>query len=453
MTTREELTERIDRGFESEIGFLTDLVKIESVSSDPSKAKEVLRSAEFVRDTFSSLGFEAEVHTALMPNGKDGRPAVIAKSENDPRKQTVLLYAHHDVQPTGDHARWTSDPFVTDIRGERIYGRGTSDDGAGVAVHVGALRAFQGELPVNVVVYVEGEEEVGSPSFANFLEKYRSQLEADVIIVADSGNWTTEIPAITSSLRGVSTIDVSVRVLDHAVHSGMFGGPVLDAVTIASRLIASLHDDDGNVVVPGLGGSPKAEVDWSEADFRRDASVVDGYRLAGTSDLAARVWTMPAISVIGMDTTTVANAANAIIPQCRFRLSLRTVPGTSTKESAEALCSYLVENVPFGAEIDVSVEEEGPSYIADLDSPEAGMLRQALTTAYGVDAVAIGQGGSIPFIAEFERVFPKATVLVTGVEDPQTNAHSEDESQSLSVLRNATLAEALLLNELGHEGK
>lgn len=453
MTTPEELTQRIDQGFDTEVAFLTDLVKIQSISSDSSKAGEVLRSAEFVRDSFASLGLDAVVRTAPMANGEPGRPAVIARSERDPEKPTVLLYAHHDVQPVGDVSRWASDPFVAEIRDDRIYGRGTSDDGAGVAVHLSALKAFAGELPVNVVVYVEGEEEVGSPSFKSFLETYRDQLEADVIIVADSGNWTTEIPAITSSLRGVSSVDVTVRVLEHAVHSGMFGGPILDAVTIASRLIATLHDEEGNVAVSGLGGSSVAEVDWSEEEYRRDASVVDGYRLAGVGDLAARVWTMPAVSVIGMDVTTVEDSANAIIPQCRFRLSMRTVPGVSTADSLKALKEHLTANVPFGAEISVHSVEEGPSYTADLNSPEAEMLREALTSAYGAQAVAIGQGGSIPFIAEFERVFPEATVLVTGVEDPSTNAHSEDESQSLAVLRNATLAEAFLLVELGRMGE
>ncbi len=452
MTTQEELTQRIDQGFDAELAFLTDLVKIQSISSDPSKAGEVFRSAEFVRDSFASLGLDAAVSTVPMANGEEGRPAVIARSVRDPRKPTVLLYAHHDVQPVGDVTRWSSDPFVTEIRDGRIYGRGTSDDGAGVAVHLAALKAFDGQLPVNVVVYVEGEEEVGSPSFKNFLEKHRDLLEADVIIVADSGNWTTDIPAITSSLRGVSSVDVTIRVLQHAVHSGMFGGPILDAVTIASRLIATLHDEEGDVAVPGLGGNAVAEVDWSEDEYRRDASVVDGYRLAGTADLAAQVWTMPAISVIGMDVTAVEDSANAIIPQCKFRLSMRTVPGVSTGDSLKALTEHLINNVPFGAEIGVSVAEEGPSYTANLGSVEAGMLREALTSAYGVEAVAIGQGGSIPFIAEFERAFPEATVLVTGVEDPSTNAHSEDESQSLSVLRNATLAEAVLLNELGRAG-
>ncbi len=451
MITKTELASRVDQGFRSQIEELSALIAIPSVSSDPNAVEDVWRSAQHVRTAFEVMGFSSSIHMAPMPNGEPGRPAVIAKSPHVDGRPTVLLYAHHDVQPVGDPARWTTPPFEAHERDGRLYGRGASDDGAGIVVHLGAIGAFRGDLPVNVIVYVEGEEEVGSPSFTNFVEKYRDELAADVIVVADSGNWTTQIPAITSSLRGVSTIDVSIRVLDHGVHSGMFGGPLLDAVTLASRLIATLHDENGDVAVAGLGGNPKADVIWPEKEFRKDTSVVDSYKLAGTADLAARVWTMPAISVIGLDATSVRDSANAIIPECTFRLSLRTVPGTNTRESAQRLRQHLIRNCPFGAQISVSIEEEGPAYIADIETPAAKQLLESLADAWGTEPVATGMGGSIPFIAEFERIFPEAVVVITGVEDPSTNAHSEDESQSLLVLRNATLAEALLLARLGGE--
>lgn len=452
MNQYDAVSKRIDDGFLDQLQILMDLVAIPSVSSDPDLEEEMWRSARYVRDAFANLGFTAEIHQSPIEGEVMGAPAIIAKSDRQEGRKTVLLYAHHDVQPAGDASRWTSEPFAAEVRGERIYGRGTSDDGAGIAVHLGSLAALQevlGGLPVNVVVFIEGEEEVGSPSFKNFLEEHRDTLDADVIIVADSGNWTTDVPAVTSSLRGVVTMDVSVQVLEHAVHSGMFGGPVLDAVTLASRLIATLHDDEGDVAVAGLGGTPEAEVVWSDEDYRRDASVLEGYRLAGTADLAARVWTMPAISVIGMDTTSVADSANAILPQVRFRLSIRTVPGVSPQRTADAVRDHLLANAPFGCSVKTEVLEMGPSYQADLDSEAVQDLRWALSKAWGTEAVAIGQGGSIPFIAQFEEVLPGADVLVTGVEDPATNAHSEDESQSLKVLLNATKAQALLLQKLG----
>ena len=450
MTRSEELAQHVDAGFEDQLRTLAQLVAIPSVSSDPGMTGEMVRSAETVKAHFEALGMEASIEHADAPDGTPGRPAVIAVGEQQEGRPSVLLYAHHDVQPAGDPSKWSSAPFEMEVREGRAYGRGTSDDGAGVVVHLGALKALQalGDRGVNVTVFIEGEEEVGSPSFSNFLNKYRDRLEADVIVVADSGNWTVDTPAVTSSLRGMASVDVSLRALDHAVHSGMFGGPVLDAVTLASRLIATLHDSNGDVAVAGLGGDPHAQVDWTEGDYRRDASVVEGYELAGTADLAARVWTMPAINVIGMDATSVKDSANAIIPECTFRLSLRTVPGTSSEQAIAALAQHLEENVPFGAQIEIVARESGPSYVADLENPVVELLSEALEEAWESPSVAIGQGGSIPFIAEFERVFPDAVVVVTGVEDPATNAHSEDESQSLKVLRNATLAEALLLKNL-----
>lgn len=451
MSKVEELKSEVDAGTPGQIDLLSEIVSIPSVGSDPARAEDLERSALFVCAQFAELGLDARVLRAHTSQGDLGAPAVVATSAMNPDHPTVLLYAHHDVQPV-DASRWDSDPFRAEVRGDRIYGRGTSDDGAGIAVHIGALKALRnvsGDLPVNVVVFIEGEEEVGSPSFESFLQEQREALEADVIIVADSNNWSVDVPAVTASLRGVVTLDVEVDVLDHAVHSGMFGGPILDAVTLSSRLISTLHDEDGNVAVEGLGGNPRAEVTWDEHDFRRDASVIDGYRLAGTADLAARVWTMPAIAVIGIDATSVADSANAIIPRCKFRLSVRTVPGTDSTEVAHSVEQHLLSHAPFGCRVTTSVKETGPSYLADLESQAVADLRWALTTAWDEDAVAIGVGGSIPFIAQFEEVFPYAEVLVTGVEDPSTNAHSENESQSLKTLKNATLAEALLLERLG----
>lgn len=452
MTELHTLKDQIDKQMPDLIATLSDLVAIPSVGADPLHAQDLEASAEFVAGAFSALGLSSRVCRSDIEPGRPGAPAVIATSPRDPDRPTVLLYAHHDVQPAGDPSRWQSLPFETRVEGDRIFGRGASDDGAGIVVHLGALEAVKkidGTWPVNVVVFIEGEEEVGSPSFANFLADHREELRSDVIVVADSNNWTVDIPAITASLRGVVTIDVEVRVLDHSVHSGMFGGPVLDAVTSAARLIASLHDDRGDVAVPGLEGTQRAQVEWTEEDFRRDASVVDGYRLAGSGDLAARVWTMPAIAVIGLDATSVADSANAIIPQCRFRLSVRTVPGSDSAKVAEAVQAHLHAHAPFGCQVRTHVEETGPSYQANIDSPVVSDLRTSLEEAWGTAPVSIGVGGSIPFIAQFESAFPEAEVVVTGIEDPASNAHSENESQSLTILRNATVAEARLLQRLG----
>ena len=452
MSANVDLAEVIDRSLSDHVQTLRELVRVPSISSDPDRAEDMKASAELVERKFQELGFTTRICNAVAADGTVGQPAVLGHKSatgNAGTAPTVLLYAHHDVQPLGELDRWSYPPLELTEIGDRLYGRGSADDGVGIVVHLAALAALGDSLPVNVVVFIEGEEEIGSPAFKAFVEKYKEELSAQVIIVADSNNWTTDIPAITSSLRGVASCDVKIEVLEHGVHSGMFGGPVLDAVTLASRLIATLHDEAGDVAVAGLGGTSEADVDWPEADFRRDASVVDGYQLAGTGDLAARVWTKPAIAVIGMDARAVDESSNTIASECTFRLSLRTVPGSDSQESMEALVSHLHKNRPFGVRMTVTPVDTGPSYTADLDASATAILRGALAEAWGTDPVTIGVGGSIPFIADFQAAFPEAQVLVTGMEDPQANAHAADESASRSTLRNAALAEALFLQRLG----
>lgn len=443
-----ELRERLEVLFPQLVDELSQIVAIPSVSSDPAHAEDLQRSAEHVRSRFAALGMDAQIHSVTTASGIQGKPAVIARSPHIEGAPTVLLYAHHDVQPTGDVSRWHSDPWTTVVKGDRIYGRGTSDDGAGIIVHLGSLSLLGDQLGANVTVFIEGEEEIGSPSFTEFLQTYRDQLEADVIIVTDSDNWKVGEPAVTTSLRGNCAFTVDLTVADHAVHSGMFGGPMIDAATCSALLIASLYDSDGNVIVEGLGGNDHADVDWPEAEFREAAGLLDQVTLAGSGDLAARMWTKPSISLIGFDTTSVAKSSNTIVPHARFRLSMRTVPGVDPQVAMDAIEKHLLAHAPFGARVEISDRDLGPGYLADVDSPVCYLVKEALTDAWGVEAVNIGVGGSIPFISQFQEAFPKAEVVVTGVEDPLTNAHSEDESQSLSDLKAAVLAEALVISRL-----
>ena len=442
------LRARLDEAFPALLDELKALVAIPSISSDPDHRADVDASAEHLRQRFEALGMSARVLSEDAPDGTAGMPAVVARGPRVEGAPTVLLYAHHDVQPTGDVSRWSLSPFEAEVRGDRIYGRGSSDDGAGVFVHLGCMALLGERPPVNVVVYVEGEEEIGSPSFTAFLDAHRDELAADVIVVADSSNWKAGEPAVTSTLRGNAIATVDVTVADHAVHSGAFGGPLLDSVVVSSMLISSLFDADGSVAVEGLGGCDDADVVWDEADFRAAAGVVDGVRLAGTGDLAARVWTKPSITVIGFDARSVRDASNTISPHTRFRLSLRTVPGADPDEALDKLAAHLRAHAPFGARVEVQKNDGGNGFQADMDSPVSSLLHECLTEAWGTPSVNIGVGGSIPFIADFQRIFPGAQVVVTGVEDPLTNAHSEDESQSIPDLKNAILAEALLLTRL-----
>jgi acetylornithine deacetylase/succinyl-diaminopimelate desuccinylase-like protein len=423
---------------------LEALVRIPSVSAPAFDASEVERSAEVVAGLLRDAGMpEVEI---LRVAG--GAPAVVARRPAPAGAPTVLLYAHHDVQPPGDPALWDSPAFEPVERDGRLYGRGAADDKAGVAVHLAALRALAGDLAVGVTVFVEGEEEVGSPTFARFLAEHRERLAADVIVVADSTNWRIGEPALTTSLRGLVDGVITVRTLDHAVHSGMYGGAVPDAMTAALKLLARLWDDDGQVAVPGLEGGDADDLGYTEGMLRDDAGVLEGVRLVGTGRLESRLWTRPALTVTGIDAPSVATASNTLLPAVAVKFSLRIPPGQDPAAAFEALGAHVRATAPWGAQVDVELGEAGDAWAGDLTGPVYDVARWALEQAWGRRPVHMGVGGSIPFVSALGQVYPEATVLLTGVEDPDTRAHGTNESLHLGEFERACLAETLLLAAL-----
>ena len=425
---------------------LEDLVRIESVSADPARAGEVEKSAQATEALFKAEGFETEIVRAF-----DGAPpAVIAKKAGPEGAPTVLLYAHHDVQPENDHADWDSPPFEPTERGDRLYGRGAADDKAGIAAHLGAVRIFGDELPVNLVMFIEGEEEVGSDTLVELLNTYQDRLAADVIVIADSGNWDIGEPALTTSLRGLVRMDVEVRTLTHAVHSGMWGGLVPDSIMTLSRLIASLHDDAGNLLIEGLVSGPAADVDYPEARLRAESGAAEGIEWIGTGSAVERLWTKPALSITGFDAPKVDGASNTLVPAARCRVSLRVAPGDTTANAVTCLQAHLEKHVAWGATLNTVVVDTGEATQIDATGPAYDAARAAFAEAWdGTEPVDMGVGGSIPFIAEFLEAFPQASVLVTGVEDPDTRAHGANEGLHLAEFEKVVLAEAFLLRNVG----
>jgi acetylornithine deacetylase/succinyl-diaminopimelate desuccinylase-like protein len=426
---------------------LESLVRIPSVSAPAFDAQQLEHSAAFVADLLRGVGLpEVEI---LRVDG--GAPAVVGRRPAAPGAPTVLLYAHHDVQPPGDPALWDSPAFEPVERAGRLYGRGAADDKAGVAVHVAALRALADGAArpgVGVTVFVEGEEEIGSPTFERFLAEHRERLAADVIVVADSGNWRVGQPALTTSLRGLVDGIVTVRTLDHAVHSGMYGGAVPDAMTATLRLLSTLWTEDGDVAVEGLARGEADDLGYPEELLRADAGVLDGVRLLGTGSLESRLWARPALTIIGMDAPSVATASNTLLPAVSAKFSLRLPPGQDPQQAFEALRAHLVAKAPGGAQVEVTLGEAGQPWRGDLEGPVYDVARWALAQAWGVPPVHMGVGGSIPFVAALCEVYPGATVLLTGVEDPDTRAHGTNESVHLGEFERACLAEALLLAAL-----
>ncbi len=439
-----ELTQRVREILPSVRRDLEDLVRIESVWADPARRPEVHRSAQLTADLLSQAGFP---DVRIVAEG--GAPAVIARYPAPEGAPTVLLYAHHDVQPEGDASQWNSPPFEPTERDGRLYGRGSADDKAGIATHLAAFRAHGGRPPVGVTVFVEGEEESGSPSLAALLAAHREALSADVIVIADSDNWSTDIPALTVSLRGLADCVVEVATLDHGLHSGLWGGVVPDALSVLVRLLAGLHDDDGNVAVAGLHESTSAPVDYPPERVRVDTGMLDGVAEIGSGSVPQRLWAKPAITVIGIDTTSVAAASNTLIPRARAKISMRVAPGGDAARHLDALKTHLEQHVPWGAKVTVIPGDIGQPYAIDSTGPVYEAARAAFRQAWGAEPIDMGMGGSIPFIAEFAGAYPQATILVTGVEDPGTQAHSVNESLHLGVLERAATTEALLLAKLG----
>lgn len=424
---------------------LEDLVRIESVSADPARAGEVQRSAEAVAELFRAEDFDS----VEIVSADGGAPAVIAHKRGPEGAPTVLLYAHHDVQPENDHAEWDSPPFEPTERDGRLYARGAADDKAGIAAHLGALRVFGDDLPVSVTMFIEGEEEVGSDTLPALLKEHHDALRADVIVIADSGNWDIGEPALTTSLRGLVRVDVEVRTLTHAVHSGMWGGLAPDALITLSRLIASLHDDTGDVAIAGLHAGPAADVTYPEERLRAESGAVPGLQWLGTGSAVERLWTKPALSITGLDAPKVEGASNTLVASARAKISLRIAPGDTTANALACLRQHLEAHVPWGAELTVTVVDTGEATQIDATGPAYDAARAAFQEAWdGTAPVDMGVGGSIPFIAEFLEAFPEASVLVTGVEDPDTRAHGANEGLHLAEFERVVLAEALLLKNL-----
>jgi acetylornithine deacetylase/succinyl-diaminopimelate desuccinylase-like protein len=442
--TSSELDSRLAELWPTVLTDLKALVATQSVSADPARADQVARSAEQVAGWCRDLGCpDVRVVTA-----GGGAPAVIARFPAAPGTPTVCLYAHHDVQPEGNAAEWTSPPYVAAERAGRLYGRGAGDDKGGIAVHLAALRAYQGRPPVGVTLFIEGEEEVGSPTLGRLLAEHRDALAADVFVIADSGNWGVGRPSFTTSLRGLADCVVEVRTLRHGIHSGGFGGVVPDALTTLCRLLATLHDERGNVAVEGLHSGPGPDLDYPEDRLRAETGLLDGVSFIGEGRIVERLWHKPAIAVIGLDATPVALASNTIIPVARAKVSLRVAPGDDADRALRLLTEHLQRHVSWGAQVTVQAGETGQPSRLVVAGPHADAARAAFRQAWGVDVVEMGQGGSIPMVAEFQQAFPAATILVTAVCDPDSRMHGVDESVHLGDLRKACLAEALFLAAL-----
>lgn len=439
---------------------LDALVRLPSVSAPGFDAAEVRRAAEAVRELLSARGLE---HARLL-EVEGSHPAVTADHLHaGPDAPTVLLYAHYDVQPPGDLAAWTSPAFEPTERDGRLFGRGAADDKAGVLVHLAAVDAWltsRDSLPLNVRVIVEGEEETGSEHLSDLIARHAAALEADVVVVTDSTNWRVGEPSLTYLLRGLVDCVVEVRALDHAVHSGMYGGPVPDALTGLVKLLAGLTDHHGTVVVPGLADDARPPtalerdrleaLDFDEERFREEAGVLPGVTLTGEPGVHVleRLWMRPTATIIGIDAPSVAQSSNTLVPSARARLSVRLAPGQDPERVLTTLCAWLQSEAPWGLHVDVTPGARADAFVVEPGGPAFSAAERALEAAFGAAVVYQGVGGTIPLLAPLRAALRGAPALLTGVEDPDTRAHGIDESLHLDDWYRACLAEAYLFAEL-----
>ncbi len=453
-TVVSQLADAVQTGLPVALADLGRLVRIPSVSWDGFDSSFVQKSAEAVCELLAALGFfdSVAISRALIDDNRLGQPAVLATRAARNGRPTILLYAHHDVQPPGDPGQWESAPFEPTVRGDRLYGRGAADDKAGVIAHIAAIRAFvkvvQDDIDLGVVAFFEGEEEFGSRSFGAFLAQHRDQLRADVIVIADSDNWNAATPSLTVGLRGNVTFKLRISTLDHALHSGMFGGATPDAMLATIALLATMHDADGAVAVAGLQSREAPLPTYEEAHLLRDAALLDGVTSIGRGHILSRLWNQPAITVTGIDAPTVVNASNTLIPSVTVKLSARVAPGQSAADAFTAIEAHLRQHAPFGAHLEFIDIDLGDPFLVDTSGWAANEVKDAMTAGWGVQPIETGIGGSIPFISQLAEEFPAAQILITGVEDPDSRAHSPNESLHLGVFRRAILTEAILLEKL-----
>lgn len=420
---------------------LERLVRFPSIAFNGYPAKPVNDAGEAVVDLFRAAGLP-EVRLLDIP----GVPsAVYGARPAAPGAPTVLLYAHYDVQPPGDESKWTSPPFEPQVRNGRLYGRGAADDKGGVVIHTGALQALGPDSPVGIKVIIEGKEECGEGEIDEFVLAHPDLFAADAIVVADVGNAALGQPTFTTSLRGVFDTPVEVATLAGPVHSGSFGGAAPDALVALIRMLSTLWDENGDVVVPGLREMAYDGAPYDERQFRHDAGVLDGVGLIGSDSVAQRVCGRASITVTGMDVPAVEGASNAVVPRAKALLSTRVAPGQDCASAMAALKKHLQSVRPWNVQLSVEPTAPGEGFLASTDGPAYTTAKAALEDAYGRPPQGLGEGGSIPLVTAFHEAVPGAEIILWGPEEPECRIHGIDESVDLAELERCTLAEALFL--------
>jgi acetylornithine deacetylase/succinyl-diaminopimelate desuccinylase-like protein len=423
---------------------LEELVRIPSISGEGRPVEPIERAYAAVDRMAREAGFATE--RIDLPGT---HPIVYGTIEGPAGAPTVLLYSHYDVVPAGDEASWSTAPFEPVHRDGAIYGRGSADTKSNIVAHLGAIRAWGGTPPVTVKLLIEGEEEVGGGNIAMLPGERPDVVACDVMVIGDMGSVRPGVPTLTTTLRGMANVLVEAQTIDTPRHSGQFGGAAPDALVALVQALATLHDAEGNVAVDGLRREPWTGGGSTEEEFRELAGVLDGVPLQGTGDLGSRVWSGPAITVIGIDAPTVAESVNAVQAHARALLNVRVHPEQDPVEAQRAVIAHLEQVRPFGIEVVATAGATGAGFAARTDGPAYEAARIAWSRAWsGAEVVTAGVGGSIPLVTELQQAAPDAAVLLVGTTDGFASIHGPDERVLLDEFERATVAEATFLGLL-----
>jgi acetylornithine deacetylase/succinyl-diaminopimelate desuccinylase-like protein len=419
---------------------LADLVAIPSISTDGEHVAEIERTAKLTCDQMRQAG----LHNVESLKVGNSLPYAYGEWLDAPGKPTVFLYAHHDVQPINFIEQWKSDPWKLTRRDGRLYARGAADDKGAISAFLGAIAAYRkttNQLPVNIKMVVEGEEEIGSKNLMKFFDVHRDKIKSDVIVVCDTENIEVGLPCITYSLRGIVSLLVEVKSADIPVHSGMAGGALPDAAIALNAVLARLYWDNGRIPVPGLYDAVRPLTDkekavmrklpWDDSKFRKEVGVVPTAHFTMEDDLSVyeQTWRRPAVTVIAQEASSIKGASNQVLPRAAAVVSCRIVPDQDPAAVVRQLQAYLSANPPWGVE--VKVTQLGAAcdwWMTDPNGPAFEAAMAALRAGFDRDPVAIGSGGSIGFVGPLSELLGGAPALLLGIEDPASNAHAPNES-------------------------
>lgn len=425
---------------------LAELVAIPSISSPgyPEPRQPLLDAYDFVAALFRDAGVQ-RIEPLNLPGTA---PVLTGEIPAPPGAPTVLLYSHYDVVPAGDEALWSSPPFQAVERDGAIYGRGSADSKANIIAHVGALRAWDGRLPVGIKLVIEGQEEVGGGALTTYPPTAPEAFTADAMVIGDMGSVRPGVPTLTVALRGMAQVTVEVTTLAGAKHSGQFGGAAPDALLALLHALTTLHDEHGDVAVAGLRREEWTGESYTDDEFRALAEVREGVPLLGRGGLGSRVWSGPAITVTGIDVPSVEGALNAVSPRARAVLNLRIHPEQDAAEAQAALVEHLRKQTPFGIGLEVSAGAIGNGFAAPTSGPGYAAARAAMVRAWGKEPVSAAAGGSIPLVNALAAAAPHAEILLVGATDGYANIHAPDERVLLDELERAVQFEAAFFGEL-----